>query len=256
MQLVSRYLVNNKTDIVLDDFVGTTTEYRKVYQRNIKVAKGIDNVITFAIKNQDQKPVSILNTYTPYVEVFSEDHVRIKRYVGTIKETSTPNYKGQFTITIAESDLLNYDAQYLTYTVYLTKDSNNTDTLTYADEQFGIEGTIELVGDAFPGPIASKEITTFISDTSSVVDAEPHINSNSALHTIAIYHTGFEGTLKVQGTLGPNNSTSWFDIGTSTLVSGDSTKYLNFNGIFSNLRFVKTNDVGNTGTIDKILLRN
>ena len=67
MQLVSRYLVSNSTVVVLDG-TGNLTEYRKVYQRNIKIAKGIDNVINFEIKNHDQKPVSILNTYTPYVE--------------------------------------------------------------------------------------------------------------------------------------------------------------------------------------------
>ena len=83
--------------VVSDGFAGNV-EYRKVYQRNIKIAKGIDNVITFEIKNSDHKPVSILNTYTPYVEVFTEDDILLKRYIGTIKETSTPSYKGQFTI--------------------------------------------------------------------------------------------------------------------------------------------------------------
>ena len=68
MQLVSRYLVSNSTVVVLDG-TGNLTEYRKVYQRNIKIANGIDNVINFEIKNHDQKPVSILNTYTPYVEL-------------------------------------------------------------------------------------------------------------------------------------------------------------------------------------------
>jgi len=111
MQLVSRYLVSNKSVVVIDD-TGNLTEYRKVYQRNIKIAKGIDNVITFEIKNHEQKPVSILNTYTPYVEVFTEDNVLLKRYVGTIKETSTPNFKGHFTINVTDGDTLNLDAQY------------------------------------------------------------------------------------------------------------------------------------------------
>jgi hypothetical protein len=95
-----------------------------------------------------------------------------------------------------------------------------------------------------------------MNNISSVVDAEPHINSNEALHTAAIYSTGFAGTVKVQGTLADNNSTSWFDISTETLSSPTTPHYVNFNGVFSNLRFVKENDSGNTGTIDKILVRN
>ena len=119
MQLVSRYLLSNHTVIVSDD-TANLTEYRKVYQRNIKIAKGIDNVITFEIKNHDQKPVSILNKYTPYVEVFTEDNILLKKYVGTIKETTTPSFKGQFTINITDGDTINLDAQYLSYTVYLS----------------------------------------------------------------------------------------------------------------------------------------
>ena len=255
MQLVSRYLATNHSVVVTDGFAGNV-EYRKVYQRNIKIAKGIDNVITFEIKNSDHKPVSILNTYTPYVEVFTEDDVLLKRYIGTIKETSTPSYKGQFTINISDADTLNIDGQYLSYVVYLNKTSDATNTLTYADDQFGPSGVIELSGSAFPGPIDSKSVTTFLDDISSVVDAEPHINSNEALHTAAIYSTGFAGTVKVQGTLGDNTSNSWFDIATETLSSPTTPHYVNFNGVFSNLRFIKTNDSGNVGNIDKILIRN
>ena len=254
MQLVSRYLLSNHTVIVSDD-TANLTEYRKVYQRNIKIAKGIDNVITFEIKNHDQKPVSILNKYTPYVEVFTEDNILLKKYVGTIKETTTPSFKGQFTINITDGDTINLDAQYLSYTVYLT-DTSDINSLTYADSQYGIKGTIELLNEAFPGAIPSKTITNFLDGISSVVDGEPNINSNNALHTAVFYTTGFDGTVIVQGTLGPNNTTSWFDISTETLASPTQPHYVNFNGVFSNIRFKVANSSGNSGTVDKILIRN
>ena len=129
MQLASTYLVSNKTVVVVDGFVAGQ-EYRKVYQRNITVAKGIDNLITFELKNSDHKPLSILNTYTPYVEVYTEDNTLLKKYMGTIKETSTPNYKGVFTINITDNDTLNIDGQYMSYTVYLEKASDNSNVLT------------------------------------------------------------------------------------------------------------------------------
>jgi len=255
MQLLSRYLVSNKTDVVLDGS-GNLTEYRKVYQRKLKIAKGIDNIITFEVKNHDQKPVSILNVYTPYVEVFTEDNVLLKRYVGTIKETTTPSFKGQFTINITDGDTLNIDAQFLSYTVYLTKASDNSNVLTYSDSQFGIEGTIEVIGEAFPGALDSKMTNTFINSTSSVLDGEPAINSNEALHTVAVYSTGFDGTVTIQGTLEDNTSTNWFDIDTITMSNPTTPVYKNFNGVFSNIRFALANSAGNNGTIDKILLRN
>ena len=254
MQLVPRYLVSNSTVVVLDG-TSNLTEYNKVYQRNLKIAKGIDNVINFEIKNHDQKPVSILNTYTPYVEIFTEDNVLFKRYEGTIKENTTPNFKGQFTINIKDGDTLNLDAQYLSYTVYLT-DTNQANTLTYADTQYGITGTIELTNEAFPGAINSKEVTNFVDKISTVIDGEPHINSNTALHTAAIYSTDFDGTVTVQGTLDANNTNSWFDISTETLTNPSTPHYVNFNGVFSNIRFKFDNTSGNSGTIDKILVRN
>ena len=255
MQLVPRYLVSNDTVVVSDDF-SANKEYNKVYQRNLKITKGIDNIISFEVKNSDQKPVSILNTYTPYVEIFTEDNVLLKKYTGTIKETSTPLYKGQFTINIADGDTLNIDGQYLSYTVYLTKTSDNTNTLTYADSQFGAKGTIELLNEAFPGPVASKSVSTFINSISSVIDGEPAINSNTALHTPAIYSTDFAGTVTIEGSLEDSTTDNWFTINQITLASPTTPTYQNFNGVFSNLRFKVANDSGNTGTIDKILVRN
>ena len=57
MQLSYRYLVNQKATLIAD-LANATTEYRPVYQRNLNVYRGIDNTLTFEIKNQDQKPES------------------------------------------------------------------------------------------------------------------------------------------------------------------------------------------------------
>ena len=55
MQLTPRYLSTNKA-ILIADLANNITEYKPVYQRNLQVYKGIDNVLTFEIKNPDQKP--------------------------------------------------------------------------------------------------------------------------------------------------------------------------------------------------------
>ena len=255
MQLATRYLVSNNTVTVVDGFVASQ-EYRKVYQRNITIAKGIDNTITFELKNSDHKPLSILNTYTPYVEVFTEENILLKRYLGTIKETSTPNYKGMFTINITDNDTLNIDGQYLSYTVYLEKTSDSSNVLTYADTQFGVRGVMELTDEAFPGPIESKSTSTFMNNISSTFDGQPEINSNTALHTAVFYTTTYQGDVTVQGTLDDVASNTWFDIDTVTMSNPTTPTYVNFNGVFSHIRFKRIDDLSNTGTIDKILLRN
>ena len=70
MQLIPRYLVNNIVTIVAND-KGFTTELRQVYSRQIKIYKGIDNVLQFRLLNADQKPINVA-TYTPKFVAFDE----------------------------------------------------------------------------------------------------------------------------------------------------------------------------------------
>ena len=132
MQLTYRYLATNKS-VLIADLTNNITEYRPVYARNMTVYRGIDNVLTFEIKNPDQKPVSILNTYKPYFVMFDENNTQIIEREGTIKETSTPSFKGQFTVTVTENDLLSLKSQFAAYNVYLVATSDSAKTLTYAN---------------------------------------------------------------------------------------------------------------------------
>jgi len=75
MQLTPRYLVDNKTTVIAND-AGFITEYRTVYQRHIKIYKGIDNVLQFKVLNHDQKPV-LLTSYTPKLVVFDQNKLAL-----------------------------------------------------------------------------------------------------------------------------------------------------------------------------------
>jgi len=65
MQLTYRYLATNKA-ILLVDLASNITEYKPVYSRHLQVYRGIDNTLTFEIKNHDQKSLSTqtLATFT------------------------------------------------------------------------------------------------------------------------------------------------------------------------------------------------
>jgi len=261
MQLVPKYLLNNSVTLTAN-LAGEITEYRAVYQRNINVARGIDNTIQFNVLNADQKPVSILNTYTPKFKLYDENNRLIVERDGTVIETSTPSKVGHFTVTISESDLLNIKSQYLHYTVFLLNDSDNTKTILHSGTNFENKGTIYVSADEFPGPLDSYSVSTFIEDNpssgvfiSETVTAEPTINGNSALHTVAYYLDQAIGDIVVQGTLDnqPNANTFWSDINTFTATDSDSIKYVNFNGVFNHLRFKHTLT---SGSVTKILIRN
>jgi hypothetical protein len=259
MQLAHRYLVKNKTILVSND-TGFVTEYRPVYNRQLKIYKGIDNTLEFRLMNADQKPVNLAN-YTPRLVAFDENHTQVLDKQGTVLDDGSTITRGLFTVLIGDNDTLNIDGQFLNYTVYLIDDTTNLNTLTYNNVAFDACGTIEVDTCAFPGPKPTYNITTFIqSDTvwlSESIEAQPAINGNEALHTLAVYTNNYIGDIVIQGTLENQvvGTTKWADLDTLTFDGTETTPMpANFNGVFSFLRVKATADPANT--ITKILVRN
>tara|TARA_A200000159_G_C7288799_1_gene324774 strand:+ start:365 stop:1141 length:777 start_codon:yes stop_codon:yes gene_type:complete len=258
MQLTPRYLVDNKITILAND-AGLITEYRPVYQRHIKVYKGIDNVLQFKVLNHDQKPKEI-TAYTPKFVVFDQNKQMVIERDCTVTDDGSTNTRGNCKVTVSENDLLNLDTQFLSYNVYLV-DSNSEKTLTYTDTHFGSDGVIHLEDTAFPGPLKSAEVTSFTEENeiwySESIDSQPAINGNEALHSAAVYTDSYIGNVTVQGTLENQvtGSTNWSDISTLTFTGSETTPIpTNFNGVYSYLRF-KTS-ANPADKITKILVRN
>lgn len=266
MQLIPRYLVNNIVTIVAND-KGFTTELRQVYSRQIKIYKGIDNVIQFRLLNADQKPINVA-TYTPKFVAFDEAGQQIIAHDGTVNQLDDSSAsRGLFTVTVTENDLLNVKQQYLRYNIYLV-DSANNKTITYVDSHFDNNATIFVDSYAFPGPSDTYSVSVFTEDSgkaglddsvwySESVSAEPAINGNEALHTAAMYSDGYAGDVTVQATLENQitGTTNWADISSVTLDGTETEPTpLNFNGIFSYLRFKCSADPASK--LSKILVRN
>lgn len=263
MQLTPRYLVNNRINILANE-AGFVTEVRQVYQRQLKIFSGIDNVLEFRLLNADSKPIDMDN-YTAVFVAYDENMKMIITHDGVQVQdgdSSATTNKGVFKVTITENDLLNVKSQYLSYNIYL-KDADDNKVLTYTDAHFDGCGTIYVDTCQFPGPSKTHSVTTFTeleTDTwySESIDAQPGINGNEALHTIALYQTNFDGDVTVQATLDNQvtDSTTWSDVKTFT-VDGDSTQEIipqNFTGVFSHLRFKV--DANPANKISKILIRN
>jgi hypothetical protein len=261
MQLTPRYLVNNRTTIITND-AGFITEYRPVYQRQLNVYRGIDNVLDFKVLNADQKAID-LSSYTPKFQAFDENRNLIIEHTGEqvyAADGSTP-LKGIFKVTVTDNDLLNIKQQYLSYNIHLIDNTTDVAVLTYANASFGMNGTIYVSSAAFPGPAATTSIITFIKNNgvweSETTNAQPGINGNDALHTAVVYTDGYIGDVVVQATLENDvtGTTVWANVTTVTFNGAETEPTpVNFNGVFSHLRFVATADPAST--ITKILVRN
>jgi hypothetical protein len=260
MQFTPRYLVNNRINIVAN-VAGFVTEYRPVYQRQLQVYKGIDNVLQFRLLNADQKPVPV-SAYTPRFVAFDENkNMIIDRDCDLITGDDSAASRGLFTVTISENDLLNVKDQFLNYNIYLV-DSTGAKSLTYTNEHFGNSGVMKVSSDAFPVPANSVELLTWHIENSnywvtSSSDAHPAINGNEALQTAVVYTDEYVGTVTVQATLDDQIEvgTYWADIATLTFDGTEAEPTpINFNGVFKYVRLKASADPA--GKITKVLIRN
>ncbi len=265
MQNVSRYLLNN---LVIVGITGYHGRNPVVYDRRIKLYKGVSNPLSFTFKNEDQKAQDITAKTFEFNLIDSETkQLVVTRNLTILDDGSTITTKGTASVTVTEGDLLTLDAKFYNYAIREVA-ANNTRTVTFADSFYNAAGTIEVLDGAYPDFLDSTEINNFTSttgpldNTSGAIDANPGINNNVALHTIAVYTKSFSGSLRIQGTMVSTPAdTDYFNItatGESSPIafsSSTAVSYYNFTGVYENVRFSWSNDSGNTGRIDKILYR-
>jgi hypothetical protein len=265
MQTVSRYLLNN---LVIVGITGYHGRNPVVYDRRIKLYKGVSNPLSFTFKNEDQKAQDITAKTFEFNLIDSETKQSVvTRNLTILDDGSTITTKGTASITVTEGDLLTLDAKFYNYAIREVA-ADNTRTVTFADSFYNAAGTIEVLDGAYPDFLDSTEVNNFTSttgpldNTSGAIDANPGINNNVALHTIAVYTKSFSGSLRIQGTMVSTPAdTDYFNItatGESSPIafsSSTAVSYYNFTGVYENVRFSWSNDSGNTGRIDKILYR-
>ena len=230
-----------------------------MYQKNIPVYSGIDNKLEFQLLNPDQKPINPTVSTIHFV-AFDENKNQVIKHTGTVLIAN----KGLFKVIISDQDTLNLKQQYLSYSIYLTDDTTSNNTLTYADEQLNATGTIYLSQSALPGPRATVEVSNFTQDTGDVtiynsdaISADPGINGNEALHTVAIYTDSYIGDVTIQATLENqvDYTTNWVDLNIITFTGSETQPEVsNFNGVYNYLRFVT--NANPADKISKILVRN
>jgi len=149
MQKISTYLYKNRYQLVAD-LAGFLTEYKIVYQRQIKVYKGIDNTIEFDVKNADQKRIDLSTLDEDSIQMNVMDHngYALPNSPYLITPLDQETLKGIASVTIPAVDIADIDDQFLTFSVSAAQDS--VPVLLYGDTKFGAAGVIELIGTAFP----------------------------------------------------------------------------------------------------------
>lgn len=276
MQNLPIYLYANKLDVTLDLDATVKGVNRIMYQHDLKIQKGIKNKVRIQFKNSDQKRIQIHNTQTFIFSVYDavNKQLILEKELEVLDESTAT--RGLALLTLNESDTMDLINSSYSFSVKL-EDTDGTYLPTYSNTYYGVAGTLHLSQDVYPVLQDSTEISTFnITYNDSIqkyehksgnIYAHPEYNGNTALHTMALYMTGYRGTVYIQGTLdnSPESSGNYSTIQQLTYTGFSGIDYINFNGAYTYVRIIhipdtapaeSINDNSNFfGSFDKVLYR-
>jgi|DEB0MinimDraft_4_1074332.scaffolds.fasta_scaffold02636_6 hypothetical protein len=222
------------------------------YAPNVKIYRGVDNEFRVSFKNKDQKKINLLDKTVTLTVINKDDGVSyLQRNVEVVDAQL-----GLGKIRITETDLLNLDAKYYTYALRVTDGEGNTD-VAYVDDNWGANGTLELVEGVYPTFTASTEENFSSGNTGSTIYLPATGNRNDAVHTAQVYFSSaFTGTLKIEGSLSPATqgigNNDFVTIKTLSYTAQEGTVSVTWKGIYSAVRFTRSTT---TGTLSKVLYR-
>jgi hypothetical protein len=275
MQFNPVYLYVNKLDVFTTPTDTWSTErYRRVYNRNLKIFRGVDNRIDIQVRNSDQKASNIVGSTLVFnlVSQATKDLVLQKDFAAMDLAT------GKVTVIITSEELLDLDLGFYNYSIVKEVRSivDSTDhTVTskiplYMDSQYDTVGTLEITGDVYGGVADSLMVDTFNYTNpftqgaseplpfyvSAIIDAAPNTSPAYPIHTFQFYTTNYTGTVEIQASLDTQGATPR-DTKFSTVATVDlaNEKYKNITGKYNWFRVKHIPALNNTGTVDKILYR-
>jgi hypothetical protein len=294
MQLNPIYLYPNKLDVFTNPAASWTAErFRKVYNRNLKIYRSVDNRLDFQVRSGDEKTVNMTGSSLVFVLINRETQDEILRKDCTVLDAT----EGKFIVTITEEEILELEPGFYSYSIVKEirsqiDDDNHLVTdkrVLYVDSQFGGIGTIEVLGDVLGTVSPSQEVTTFSKvvdyDTplgvsgdapfelprpnyarhtpntgfeeyfiSSIIDTNSQLVTASSLHTFQFYIDNYQGTITIQGSIDEQGATPSIWTDVTELTSNES-QFVNITGKWNWFRVKHQPTAENTGTVDKILYR-
>lgn len=246
MQFNPVYLYTNKLDLFtsLSD-TWSTERYRRVYNRNLKIFRGVDNRIDIQVRNSDQKASNITGSTLVFNLVAQDTKDLVLQKDFTSMDLAT----GKVTVTLTTDELINLDNGFYNYSVVkevrTTVDSTDYKVTSrmplYVDSQYGANGVLEISGDVYGDVATTRVVDTFNYTNpitqgesmppawfvSEIIDAKPNTQPVNSLHTFQFYSTNYDGSVVIQGSLDNQGATprekSWADL-VSVNLSTESYK--------------------------------
>lgn len=141
MQVIQSYLYDNRVTVQFLDPTVTSIRNRIVYNRPIKVYKGIDNPLRIVILNQDQKPYDMTG-YNVIMGIQNSDARTTVISFAVEMDAENPTV-GTVVIDRATMDILTKRFYKLTFKA--TNIDTNNDRPMYIDDNWGVPLDLEVL---------------------------------------------------------------------------------------------------------------
>lgn len=293
MQNSSVYLYPNKIDIYSLASSWIEEEYRKVYNRNIKIYRSADNRIDLQVRSSDQKTKNVAGTVLVFNLISKEKKLILQKDCSVDDATIGRTY-----VTLTRDEMLDIEEGFYEYSIVQetrTTISGSSYTVSsrvpmYLDSQFGVIGTIEVSGDVLGSADTSQVIDTFsrvvdfdqATNTSSaapftlprpnykskysdntyadyylseIINGRPDTSTANSLHTFQFYFDNYDGEVVIQGSINPQGATPAAGDWYDLATVATTDRYKNITGKWNWFRIKHTPAETNTGSVDKILYR-
>jgi uncharacterized protein YcfL len=283
MQSLPVYLYANLFEVTLD--LTSNTRIRQVmYQRPLKIQKGVKNTIQVQFKNSDQKLLNIHGkNFKMYVyDSFGDRTLVVSKNLTVLDVGSTSTFyttKGLAEISFSDKDIQTVESKSYNFSI-VEVDQQGEETATYSNTYYDVSGTLEIKDEVVPKFRPSIEISNFQRFYNSNPDklhweyntgnirVYPDRLNKTATHTVAFYLNNFKGTVVVEGTLENEPSTyGRYAIIDSKNYTTNTTGvgYFTFVGLFTHIKFTyipsknpvsgDNSEISYSGTLDKVLIR-
>jgi len=153
MQKISFYLVPNRIKVTTD-VAGFNTELRQVYQRKVKIYKGIDNTIEFEVRNSDSRRDNVAG-YEIVIKFFDAE----RKNVFTVTGQPILGKPGLMSAVVTQDLIEKLDPQLLTFAAFLR--NADGDRILYSDADFNLSLTAELMNGYNEPTEFVEELTVF-----------------------------------------------------------------------------------------------
>lgn len=239
-----QYLYNQRQYVVLlERTASPTRRYETVYAKDLILNRGVDNLIEFALINQEQKPVDISG---------KEITCRLISYNGKsliLQKALEPIFPltGITSLRVNAAELEFVDDQLCYYSLEIPVGA--FDYPVFVDSNGGARGVIRIVDSVLPSFVDSHHITVPSHSYPHPGDSKTYYSSvyytnQGDFYTLQISFTRFTGSIQIQGST-LIDFADYYPIGSQDNFTDDSGVHMyNVSGFHPYLRV----QINNTGT--------